>query len=84
MQQAIQAILSRLPSALSNEVVTLAHNTSQSVDQVLINLLNQSSHSLASIERMPEDRFDEWIQSDDTISELGRIFWRASWVKPSR
>lgn len=84
MKHTLSTILNTLPPELNSELQTLAEMSGQPKETVLENLLNQSSHSLAALNRMSEYRFRQWLESTETLTELGRIFWKALWVsKPS-
>ena len=82
MNTLIQEVLTRLPSTLTQEIKGYANDHAQSVEALVSNLLDQSSYSVASLERMSSSHRLEVITSPRLVLELGRLFWKTCWQIP--
>lgn len=82
MNTLIQEVLTRLPSTLVQEIKGYARDHAQSVEALMNDLLNRSSYSVASLERMSYSHRLEVITSPRLVLELGRLFWKTCWQMP--
>ncbi len=83
MEAVLQNILAQLPSNLVKEMQAFASEHAISVDALLSELLDNSSYSLNSLERMSESHRQEVISSPKMILELARLLWKTSWTQVS-
>ena len=79
MATLIEEVLTRLPQNLRQEMHKYANEHHIPVEQLMRQLLNQSSYSVTCLERMSVAYRWEVISSPQLMLELARLLWKRHW-----
>lgn len=83
MEALIQEVLTCLPTNLTNEIQSYALSHQQTVESLVVELLNKGSYSYSCLERMTQSHRLEVITSPTVVLELARTLWKLTWQNNS-